>query len=141
MAIALTPPLAADPPKDSRERGIAATVRVVDAADTTGGSGVLIARRSGHAYVLSAQHVVPKSDTVEVRLVRGKPVKAEVLARSAQLDLAILRFAAADLPTPVPLAAPGTAPEQVVSVGWEEGATPTAQTEEVKGKVRLRRPG
>lgn len=134
-------PATAEVPKEIRDRGVAATVRVTNGADDTGGSAIVIARRGGHAYVLTAQHVVPKSDTVEIRTIRGKPVKAEVLARSAQLDLAVLRFAASDLPTPVPLAAAGAVPEGVISVGWEEGATPKARAEEVKGKVRLRRPG
>jgi hypothetical protein len=29
----------------------------------------------------------------------------------------------------------------VISVGWEEGATPGAQAEEIKGTLQLRRPG
>jgi len=141
LAVAVAIPAVADVPSKVRDRGVAATVRVNNAADATGGSGVIIAHSGGHAYVLTAQHVTPKAETVEVKLVRGKPVKAEVLARSTGLDLAILRFAATDLPAPVSLAAAGTSLEQVISVGWEEGATPTAQAEEVKGTVRLRRPG
>jgi S1-C subfamily serine protease len=141
LAIALTTPAFADEPTEVRDRGVAATVHVSDAADATSGSGVIIARSGGHAYVLTAQHVAPKADTVEVRTTRGKPVKAEVLARSAQADLAVLRFAAVDLPAPVSLGATGKTPEQVISVGWEEGATPMARAEEIKGTVRLRRPG
>lgn len=141
LAVALTIPAFADVPTDVRDRGIAATVRVTDAADATSGSGVIIAQSGGHAYVLTAQHVAPKADAVEVRTTRGKPVKAEVLARSAHADLAVLRFAAADLPAPVSLGTTGKTPEQVISVGWEEGATPMARAEEIKGTVRLRRPG
>ena len=141
LAVAVTTTAFADVPTDIQDRGVAATVRVTDAADTTGGSGVIIARSGGHAYVLTAQHVAPKAETVEVRTIRGKPVKAEVLARSAQADLAVLRFAAADLPAPVTLGAIGKTPEQVIGVGWEEGVTPTAQTEEIKGTLQLRRPG
>ena len=141
LAFALSTPALADVPTDVRDRGVAATVHVTDAADATGGSGVIIARSGGHAYVLTAQHVAPKADTVEVRTTRGKPVKAEVLARSAQVDLAVLRFAAADVSAPIFLGPVGKTPEQVISVGWEEGATPTAQVEEIKGTLRLRRPG
>lgn len=141
LAFALATSAAGEFPKDVRDRGVAATIRVTNAADVTGGSAVFIAQSGGHAYVLTAQHVVPKADTVEIRTVRGKSVKAEVLARSAHLDLAILRVALADLPPPVPLAKAGARLEEVISVGWEEGASPTARAEVVKGTVRLRRPG
>jgi len=141
LVLILSPTVAAEVPKEVRDRGVAATVRVEDRADSTGGSGVLIALKASHSYVLTAQHVVPKAEKVEVTTAFSKPVKAEVLARSAEVDLAILRFPAADRPLPVSLAVVGTTPDQVISAGWESGRESTDLAEELKGKVRLRRPG
>jgi len=138
----VAPAAAEEVPKEARDRGMAATVRIESAADGTGGSGVMFAQSRGLDYVLTAAHVAPKGDRVEVRFAGSKAVKAEVIARSADKDLAVLRFAPPTSPTPTapaPLAATGTAPDRVASVGWEEGVTPTARAEKLKGAVRLRR--
>lgn len=126
---------------DARDRGRAATVRVASAADGQTGSGVVFARGGPHLYVLTAHHLVPAAKSAEVRTAGGRVATAEVVARSADQDLAVLRVAATDgFPDPVKLAGPGATVEKGLSVGWS-GAAPTVLDEVVKGKVRVRRPG
>jgi hypothetical protein len=139
---ALTAPLAAaDFPKDARDRGQAATVKVTS-ADGKEGSGVLVGRGGPHTYALTASHVVATAKAADVRVGSGKTFKAEVLARSTDADLAVLRFPTAEgVPAPVQVAPVGTSPKAVVSVGWDKGDAPSALDETLKGKVRLRRPG
>jgi S1-C subfamily serine protease len=128
-------------PKDARERARSATVRVTLAAGDEGASGVLVSRGGPHAHALTAAHVVGDAKAVDVR-VGGKTLKAEVLTRSADADLAVLRLPNADgLPAPVRVAAAGARPKAVASVGWEKGDAPSVLDERLKGKVRLRRPG
>jgi hypothetical protein len=68
--------------------------------------------------------------------------EAEVLARSTEMDLAVLRVPATEgLPAPLKLAAKGTKPKAVMSFGWEKGDAPSGLEESLKGKVRLRKPG
>jgi S1-C subfamily serine protease len=148
--------MGADPasefPRTVRDSGVAATAKVVNAADGVDGSGVVIQKSGQHAYLLTACHVVPKARTVEV-LVAGsgtgnesKPgkstkLKAEVLARSPEADLAVLRLPSEGAPSALPVAPAGTKPKLAVSVGWEKGESPTALDESLKDKVRLKRPG
>jgi S1-C subfamily serine protease len=138
--LGLTALATAEPPKEVRDRAIAATVRVVNAADATAGSGAIIGRSGSDAYVLTAQHVVPKAETVEVTRPGGKPLRAVVLARSAIPDLAVLRLPAGELPT-LPVAEIGAPAADPFSVGWEEGLSPTVRVEELRAKVQVRRPG
>jgi S1-C subfamily serine protease len=123
-----------------------ATVKVTSADDNRNGSGVVILKTKTHAYALTAGHVVPGAKTVDVLVAGdgegpGKTLKAEVLARSLESDLAVLRFSAADAPEALALAPVGAKPKRAVSVGWEKGEAPSAFDESLKGKVRLKRPG
>jgi S1-C subfamily serine protease len=136
-------------PPEARERGVAATVKVVCPADGAWGSGVIVARGGPHTYVLTAHHVVAGGRTAEVRVApaAGGPKaevthRAEVLARSPEADLALLRMPAGDgLPAPLAIARGEARPSSAVSVGWEKGDRPSAREEAVTGKVRIRRPG
>jgi S1-C subfamily serine protease len=154
LTFALQAGAGADPasefPAAARERAVAATVKVVNADDGKDGSGVVIQKGGPHAYLLTACHVVPKSKTVEILVAGsgtgkaskpGKTLKAEVLARSPEADLAVLRLPSEGAPPALPVAPAGAKPKLAVSVGWEKGDAPTALDESVKGKVRLKRPG
>jgi S1-C subfamily serine protease len=141
LAALLVAQPAGEVPKDARERVRSATVKVTLAAGDEGASGVLVSRGGPHAHALTAAHVVGDAKTVDVR-VGGKTFKAEVLARSADADLAVLRLSNAEgLPAPVRVAPAGTKPKVVASAGWEKGDAPSVLDERLKGKVRLRRPG
>lgn len=138
----------ADFPAAAKDRGVAATVKVVNAADATEGSGVLVRRSTPHVYVLTAAHVVRKAKAVEVRVAVGGKVRvyknAEVVAESASADLAVLRIGTRDELPVLPISPAGSklpAQPVAVGVGWEKGDAPTTITETVLGKVRLRRPG
>lgn len=133
---------AAEFPKDVRERGAEATVQVISKADDQIGSGVLIMRHGPHAYVLTAYHVVERAKNANVRFVGGKMLQAEVLARSVETDLAILRLENSDkLPRAIALALPKAKPTQVISLGWPKGDAPSSLEEMIKSKVQVRRPG
>lgn len=141
VAPAARPADAADFPREVRQKAEAATARVVR-ADGGSASGVLVKTSGAHAYLLTAAHAVADDKTVEVTLPGGRPLKAEVLARSADGDLAVLRVPLAKgLPAPLPLAAAGAKPKLAVSVGWEKGEAPGALDEVLTQKVKLRRPG
>ncbi len=141
------PPIAAaegQGQEPARARTEAATVRVTSEADRQFGSGVVIAKSKNLSYVLTAQHIVSTAKKVEVKVAGGKTFPAEVLASSAEGDLAVLRLnTVPGVPAPLKLAAAGAKPKTVSSVGWEKGDAPTAvdETLKEKTKVRLKRPG
>ena len=56
---------------------------------TSAGSGVIVDAKNG--YVLTNAHVVRNADEVEVTLVDGRTVKAEVVGMDAGVDLAVLK--------------------------------------------------
>jgi S1-C subfamily serine protease len=141
-------------PRAEQLKAITATVRVINPVKKTEGSGTLVGCTKALAYVLTAAHVVAGAEKVEVAtfteashpnpsaVVRG----VEVIAVSAEADLAVLRFAAGDgLPKPVkvcPVAGvPGPKPFSGLSAGCATGKPPSCLIEDVKGKRRLKRPG
>ena len=133
---------AREAPDDVRVRVKSATVKVMSEADRQSGSGVVIAQAHAHTYVLTAEHLAPTAKTVEVKVGGGKTFTAEVLARSAENDLSILRISTTEgLPLPLKLAATGVKPKDVMSFGWEKGDAPSGLDESLKGKVRLKKPG
>lgn len=145
--IAAVAGIAADVPQDVQHRGVAATVKVVNAAENTEGSGVVVKRSPPHVYVLTAAHVVRGVKTAEVQVAAGGKVKtykgAEVLASSGPADLAVLRIGTRDELPALPLTA-GKSPAKpgaAVGIGWDKGDVPTAAAESVFGRVRIRRPG
>lgn len=136
--------LAADIPPKLEARLLAATVQVLN-ADGVAGSGVLVKRTKLHAYVMTADHVaVGKKLAVKVRTALGDTdyAAAEVVGRSAEADVAVLRVLTTDpLPDPLPLVRPGKGvPASAFSGGWV-AADPTALAEDVVRDVLLRRPG
>ena len=95
-----------DFPKETQVKALTATVRVVNGAKGGEGSGALVHKSGPFLYVLTAAHVVAGAKKVEVvtfttashpkaaAVYRG----AEVLAQSAEADLAVLRIATRDDP-------------------------------------------
>jgi S1-C subfamily serine protease len=141
LAASITPFAAAEVPEDVRARGKAATVKVTSDADQQYGSGVVIAQGGSHSYLLTACHIVPTAKKVDVKVLGGKTYSAEVLARSPESDLAVLRLPTADgFPTPIKLAPVVVKPKALLSIGWEKGDAPTCLDESLKGKVRLKKP-
>jgi S1-C subfamily serine protease len=129
-------------PEEVRTRAAAATVQVTSADDHEFGSGVAIARDKLHTYFLTAAHILTTAKTVEVKLASGKTYLAEVIERSDETDLAVLRMPSAEkMPVLLKLAAGGVKPKSFSSVGWEKGAAPTSLEEKLKEKVRLKKPG
>jgi S1-C subfamily serine protease len=131
-------------PRAAADRARSATVRVVNTAGDTHGSGVLIKRSGSHVHILTACHLVSRAKAVEVRVAPDRVYRATVLAEEPEVDLAILRLAPRDeLPSPLALAPVGAGdrPGPAVSVGWESGEAPTICAETVTGQLRLRRPG
>lgn len=62
---------------------------------TSAGSGVIVDAKNG--YVLTNAHVVDNADEVEVTLVDGRSLKAEVIGVDREVDLAVVRVAAENL--------------------------------------------
>ncbi|WP_111657632.1 DegQ family serine endoprotease [Isoalcanivorax indicus] len=62
---------------------------------TSAGSGVIVDAAQG--YVLTNAHVVRNADEIEVTLVDGRTVKAEMVGMDSQVDLAVLRVKAEGL--------------------------------------------
>jgi S1-C subfamily serine protease len=142
-----------DFPKEAQVRAVTATVRVVNTAKGTEGSGVLLKRNGPLVYVLTASHVVDGAKRLEVTTYSAdshpRPAAvyrtAEVIAQAAGPDLAVLRLTTKDdMPGSVPVCPPSRIPEGkdfvALSVGCDGGA-PAAALEDVKARRRVRRPG
>jgi len=134
--------VAAEVPEAVRSKGKASTLKVTCDEDGQFGSGAVIGKIGAHSYILTACHLVPKAKTAEVKLPNGKSYRAEVLERSSETDLAVLRLPSPEgMPAPIKLASGDVKPNQLLSVGWEKGDAPNCLDESLKGKVHLRKPG
>ncbi len=143
-----------DFPKDVQVRAVTATVRVQNPATETQGSGVLLRRSGPHLYLLTAAHVVGDAARVEVATFTAdsfpKPAavyrSAEVVARAAESDLAVVRVATRDaLPGSLPLCPASDLPTgkdlPALSVGCVAERGPSCLVETLRGVRRLRKPG
>jgi S1-C subfamily serine protease len=142
-----------DFPKSSQEAAVTATVRVANVTKGTEGSGAVVGRGGPFVYVLTANHVVEGAERLEVSTFSARSYPrpetvssaADVLARSAEADLAVLRLAAPDPPPGClrvcpPALVPGAGNVPALGVGCPEGA-PTCVADVVRAKRRVRRPG
>ncbi len=138
-------------PQELQTKALRATVRIVNPAKGTNGSGVVVKRDDEYVYVLTAAHVVDKADKVEVQTFSADPNPkaaktydaAVVLERSKELDLAVVRIATHDkVPGVLPLCvkAPDDKEFAALTVGCD-GKTPTCLAETVKGRKLVKRPG
>ena len=152
--LALTLLLAASPDGaalDADARWAAALAcPVVSVPNGPTGSGVVVGVKDGHAYLLTAAHVVPL-DGVEVRFTsRDRYPEAawfadrpEVVARWPDPDVALVRFKTGDRTVPrLALAAPGQRPKEFPARVWSVGGLgATSQLDRILAKRFVRRPG
>jgi S1-C subfamily serine protease len=143
-----------DFPREAQVKAVTATVRVVNGAKGVEGSGALVRKSGPFLYVLTAAHVVAGAKKVEVATFSAashpKPAtvyrEAEVLAQSAESDLAVLRIATRDDPPGLMrICPPGSVPEAkglaALAVGCGAGGAPTCTLEAIKDRRKVRRPG
>jgi S1-C subfamily serine protease len=132
---------------------MSATVRIVGADGGDTGSGVIIGRDKGGAYILTANHVVDGAKRVEVRTYSKSSYpnpeniyrSAKVVAVSAEMDLALVRLTTTDeMPGTMRVcpvkAIPARLDSPALSVGCRMGEAPVCQVEKLLGKKALRRP-
>jgi S1-C subfamily serine protease len=92
--------------KEQQERALAITVRLLNQARHSRGSGILLGKTGPTVYALTASHVVADAREVDVETFSAasypRPAKvyrsAEIIGRSGRgaLDLALIRFSASD---------------------------------------------
>ncbi len=140
--------------KEAQVKAVTATVRVANSAKAAEGSGAVVHKDRAFLYVLTAAHVVDGVKKADVSTFTAdsypKAAKvyrdAEVLARDAAADLAVLRIATRDDPPGcLRVCAPGSVPDAkgltALAVGCAGGAAPTCTVEAVAGRRKVRRPG
>jgi S1-C subfamily serine protease len=139
--------------KEQQTAALTATVRVVNVSRKVVGSGVILGRKGPFAYILTACHLVDRSDGLEVATFSTTSYpKPWRLYRSVRLvagagdirDLALLRVVTDDpMPGTLALCPARFVPEgmgfKALSVGCSGGAAPTCQVDEVTGKKLARR--
>lgn len=129
---------------------VSATVRIV--ADSSYGSGVIVAVEGPLVYILTANHVVQHSSRLEVHFPsrgaepkRAKVFRAvQVLASNSDDDLAVVRIAVGqEAPAPIPICPPASVPVgggfAALSVGCNRDDSPTAQIGIVEPKRLVQR--
>jgi S1-C subfamily serine protease len=143
-----------DFPKALQMQAVAATVRIANRSERSEGTGVMIGRKEGAVYVLTAAHLVARGDRLEISTFSDKsypqPVKTydkvEVLLRTRDIrDLALLRIITDDaVPALMPLCLPRKLPTKgsftALSVGCGASRTPMCMLEKVSKEKKIRRP-
>jgi S1-C subfamily serine protease len=143
-----------DFPRAAQEAAVCATVRIVNARKALEGSGTIIKRGGPFVYLLTANHVVEGAEGLEVATFTARSYprpenvyrSAEVLARSVDVDLALLRIATRDpLPGSIAVCSPKRVPSGQdfagLAVGCSAGSPPGCVAEAVLGKKLVRKPG
>jgi S1-C subfamily serine protease len=141
-----------DFPKAVQASAVTATVRVKNVSTDTDGSGTLVGRSGAFVYILTAHHVIDRAEKLEISVYSARSYpraehvykSAEVLARSSESDLALLRLVTRDaLPDGLKICPPNRAPEEkkfpVLSVGCPAGGAPTCLVDVVKDRRRVRK--
>lgn len=145
----------ADFTKEQQVAVVLATVRVQNASAGRDGSGVLIGKRAGYVYILTAQHLVQGGDRFEIAVFAKESYKpartyssVELVANRGGLgDLALLRFTTDDsMPSYLRICpadkVPKESPISAVTAGCESGKPPTSIVEKsVEKKLARRREG
>ena len=140
-------------PRAVQEAALRATVRIVEGEGS--GNGVIVGQGGLFVYVLTAGHVVGRTERVTVQTFSIKEPRkvanifsgAKVVARSGDdEDLALIRLAMGEAPPGVlPICPPekvsaGRKPFRALSCHCENETPPVCQEEEVAGKKKVRRP-
>jgi len=139
--------------RELQATAILATVRLLNGAANSEGSGVIIRQKGPEVYVLTANHLIGKSERVEISIYSAKSYprpeqviqSAEVVARNRDADLALVRCTVRDLKTaPLRISPPGMTPGDngfpVLLAGCGLGEAPTCRVDQVKEKRRVRKP-
>ncbi len=133
---------------------LAATARVSNGLGTAASaSAVCLGNSKGMAYLLTANHAVPKGEArVYEFFAKDSYPKStrsltdgEVVVRIPDADIALVKISIGIDPLPVVrVAGPGQRPKQypfaAISVGCPEFSPPLARLEKVMGKTLVRRP-
>ena len=144
-------PLMAD---DAKWDLVAATVRVSAGAGVPPfGTAVCVGSRGGVAYLLTAEHVVPRGEARSfeffTRASYPKPAEtlfvSEVALRLPECDLALVKVTPTVVePVAVPVARldqrPRRFPVPALAVGCPDGDPPAARPERLTGRKLVRRP-
>jgi S1-C subfamily serine protease len=140
-------------PADQRWAAIAGCVRVSSGGDAGAvAAAVCVGYKDGHAYLLTANHAVPKAEARKFEFyteasypeAEQAVVGGEVVVRLPEADVALVKVPLQERPAVLPLAGPGERPKQfpfaAVSVGCPAGETPLTRAEQVVAKRLARRP-
>jgi S1-C subfamily serine protease len=145
---------AKDYPKAMQMKALAATVRIVNRSNQSEGTGVILGRDRKGIYILTANHLVARSDRFEVdtysEVSYPGPIKTynkvKVVAQAKDVrDLALIRLETEDRPTgTIPLCPlnqlPASAKFEALSVGCGPRTAPLCLVEQVLKEKRIRRP-
>jgi putative serine protease PepD len=155
LLLASPPPLAGAEllPQEKRWATVAGCVRVTSGGDAgVVGAAACVGYKDGHAYLLTANHVVPKAEgrKYEFYTEESYPeaeqavVGGEVVVRLPEADVALVKVKVEGKPAVLPLAGPGERPKHfpvaAVSVGCPGGETPLTRAEKIVAKRPARRP-
>jgi S1-C subfamily serine protease len=158
MLAALPGQFVADPTfsKEKQQAALEATVRIYHQASRGEGSAVLVARQGPLVYLLTAHHIVPqrpeRGNEVDLYLYRANTypklsaeVKAEVLARMPNEDLAVLRAVIQDPPETLRICPPPETkgmrkPFPVMTVGCLADSAPEIQFDRVTKEEVVKKP-
>jgi serine protease Do len=139
-------------PKELQTATLNATVRVVAPDSSAIGSGVIVQQSGAFVYIITAAHLVEKTETAEVAVYSAqslpKPAKvyakAQVIARSQGPDLALLRLVTRDpMPGVLPILPPGKELADkfaALTCGLDADKVPACWTDTVNGKKAIRKP-
>jgi hypothetical protein len=140
--------------KEIQEKAVTATVRMTHRTEDIDASGILIRQDETFVYILTANHVVGKIKQLDFGVFTAASypkfekiyMGAEVLARDARADLAVLRLDTKDkLPAPLPLCPVNKAPDGkgtiVLTVGCQSNGVPLQILDVVKAVRTVSKPG
>jgi S1-C subfamily serine protease len=140
-------------PQGQRWAAVAGCVRVSSGGDAgVVGAAACVGYKDGHAYLLTANHVVPKTAgrKYEFYTEESYPeaeqavIGGDVVVQLPDADVALVKVKVESRPAVLPLAGPGERPKHfpfaAVSVGCPAGETPLTRAEKVVAKRAARRP-
>jgi S1-C subfamily serine protease len=140
-------------PRELQQSAITATVQLANKTGNRDGSGVIVWKSGPFVYILTADHIVDKADTVEVATFSEKSypkpdkvyARAQVIARAREPDLALVRLITRDpLPVGLPICPPAQAPPDkempVLTCGVPTGKPPTCLADTTTGKKLIKKP-
>jgi S1-C subfamily serine protease len=143
-----------DFPKAMQMKALAATVRIVNRSNQSEGTGVILGRDGKGIYVLTAAHIVTRSDRFEVDAYTEdsypKPIKTyakvKVVAQAKDIrDLALIRLDTEERPPGTisfcpPRQLPDSGKFEALSVGCGSRTPPMCLLENVAKEKRIKRP-